>query len=358
MSIRVGLTHRTSYRYDKKINVAPQVIRLRPAPHTRTPIVSYSQTITPAGHFLNWQQDPFGNYQARAVFPDPIDHFEVAIDLVADMIAINPFDFFLDEDAYYAPFSYAPDVAQDLAPYLATQAVGGDFEAMADEARGEWLGARGKEQATIDYLVALNLRVRERVDYVVRMEPGVQTPQQTLEIGRGSCRDSAWLLVNLLRHVGIAARFVSGYLIQLTADEKPIDGPAGPDADFTDLHAWAEAFVPGAGWIGLDATSGLFASEGHIPLAATPIPSSAAPITGMHEPAEVSFDFQMEVKRLREPARITMPFTEPQWAKVDAAGAQVERELQAMDVRLTMGGEPTFVQNSHLALKSQYSFLI
>ena len=344
MTIRVGLTHRTRYIYDRKIAVGPQVVRLRPAPHARTPVVSYSQTITPDDHFLNWQQDPFGNYQARAVFPNPIDRFEVQIDLVADMIAINPFDFFLDEDAFYAPFAYEPVVALDLAPYLQLDAEGDDFDAMAVEAKGDWLAARGNAVATIDYLVALNQRVRDRIDYVVRMEPGVQTPQETLAIGRGSCRDSAWLLVNLLRHVGVAARFVSGYLIQLAADEKPLDdGPAGPETDFTDLHAWAEAFVPGAGWIGLDATSGLFAGEGHIPLAATPAPVSAAAITGAHEPAEVSFDFAMTVTRLREPARITAPFTETQWAAVDAAGEAVERALQASDVRLTMGGEPTFI---------------
>ena len=343
MSIRVGLHHRTTYRYDRKITLGPQIVRLRPAPHTRTPIVSYSQTLAPAGHFLNWQQDPFGNYQARAVFPEKVDHLEVVIDLVADMVAINPFDFFVDDDAFYLPMRYDAALARDLAPYLAVEAEGEAFDAMAAEAKGEWLdGSRG-EIRTIDYLVALNQRIRERVEYVVRMEPGVQTPEETLTLARGSCRDSAWLLVNLLRHVGVAARFVSGYLIQLAPDERALDGPVGPEADFTDLHAWAEAFVPGAGWIGLDATSGLFAGEGHIPLAATPAPKSAAPIDGVLEDCAVSFDFAMALTRLREPARITMPFTEPQWAAVDAAGQLVEQKLVESDVRLTMGGEPTFI---------------
>lgn len=344
MTIRIGLTHRTSYSYDKPIALGPQTIRLRPAPHTRTPIVSYSQKILPEGHFLNWQQDPFGNYQARAVFPEKTDTFEVVIDVVADMVAINPFDFFLDEDAFHTPFAYEDGLGKDLSPYRIVDAEGPLFEALAKEAMGLWLSGEKDQLRTIDFLVQLNQWLEARIDYVVRMEPGVQTPEQTLQIGRGSCRDSSWLLVNLLRSVGVAARFVSGYLVQLTADEKPLDGgPAGPEADFTDLHAWAEAFVPGAGWIGLDPTSGLFAGEGHIPLAATPSPSSAAPISGVLEPCEVSFDFDMSVVRLREPARITKPLAPSDWAALDSAGQAVEEKLQEGDIRLTMGGEPTFI---------------
>lgn len=346
MSIRIALNHRTSYRYDRKINLGPQVIRLRPAPHTRTPIVSYSQTIRPGGHFLNWQQDPFGNYQARAVFEHTTDHFEVEIDLVADMIAINPFDFFLDEEVFHTPFLYADDVKVDLAPYLASTVTGETYEKMVWEAEQLWNSGRDNELRTIDFLVELNQRVKDRVGYIVRMEPGVQTPDFTLTSGQGSCRDSAWLLVNLLRRVGVAARFVSGYLVQLAPDERREGEANGPEEDFTDLHAWAEAFIPGAGWIGLDATSGLFASEGHIPLAATPSPGSAAPITGSLEMCEVSFEFDMSVTRIREPARITRPFTDLQWAAVDSAGEAVEKILQEQDVRLTQGGEPTFIASN------------
>ncbi|MGF1464481.1 MAG: DUF2126 domain-containing protein [Maricaulaceae bacterium] len=346
MSIRIGLTHITRYRYDRKVGLGPQVIRLRPAPHTRTPIVSFSQTIKPADHFLNWQQDPFGNFQARAVFSEKTDHFEVAIDIVADMIAINPFDFFLDEDAFHAPFRYDPETEADLAPYLAEDASGARYEDMARFTEALWRSGERNDLSTIDFLVELNQRVQSEIGYIVRMEPGVQTPEETLERAKGSCRDSAWLLVNLLRRVGVASRFVSGYLVQLTEDEPPLTGPKGPASDFTDLHAWAEAFVPGAGWIGLDATSGLFAGEGHIPLAATPAPGSAAPVSGGVDECEVEFDFHMAVTRLREPARISKPFTEAEWADVDAAGMAVEAKLQAMDVRLTQGGEPTFIANT------------
>ncbi len=344
MSIRVSLTHRTSYRYDRRIELGPQTIRLRPAPHTRTPIVSYSQTISPADHFLNWQQDPFGNYQARAVFPHKVEAFEVTVDLVADMVAINPFDFFLEDGAFHTPFFYEPDVFRDLAAYLSGEGRGVLFDRMAADVQALW--SSGGQKRTIDFLVEVNQIVQNAVQYLVRLEPGVQTPEETLQLRSGSCRDSAWLLVNLLRRCGIAARFVSGYLIQLVADEKSLDGPTGPEADFTDLHAWAEAYMPGAGWIGLDATSGLFAGEGHIPLAATPSPSSAAPISGALEPCEVTFDFEMTLMRLRETGRITKPFMPEVWSRVDAAGHAVEAQLQAAGVRLTMGGEPTFVSKS------------
>ncbi len=336
MTLHVALTHKTEYYYDRLTGMGSQVIRLRPAPHCRTPILAYSLTLTPKEYFLNWQQDPFGNYLARLVILEKTREFTVTVDLIADMAVINPFDFFVDEDARGWPFTYEPSLKKELAPYLESIPIGPLFK--------DYLaGLETEAPSTIDFLVQLNQQVQNDVKYLIRMEPGVQTPDETIARQAGSCRDSGWMLVQILRHFGLAARFVSGYLIQLTPDVKALEGPTGTDVDFTDLHAWAEVYIPGAGWIGLDPTSGLLAGEGHIPLAATPSPISAAPITGGHEPAEVDFSFDMKVTRIAESPRVTKPYTDEQWAAITSAGYEVDRRLQDGDVRLSMGGEPTFV---------------
>jgi uncharacterized protein (DUF2126 family)/transglutaminase-like putative cysteine protease len=336
MAIRVAINHKTEYRFDRPVAVSPHVVRLRPAPHTRTPIESYALKVLPKDHFINWQQDPFGNYLARLVFPDPVRTLSFEVDLVANIVVINPFDFFVENYATHYPFDYPPDLRKELAPYL---------EITEDGPRlRQWLSTVDcSRQEVNNFLVDLNKRLEQDIDYTIRMEPGIQSCEQTLEKALGSCRDSGWLLVQILRHLGLAARFVSGYLLQLTADEKPLEGPAGTDHDFTDLHAWAEVFIPGAGWLGLDPTSGLFAGEGHIPLACTPHPVSAAPITGATGKCEVEFYFHNQVRRLHEDPRVTKPYREDQWQAINALGRKVDADLETNDVRLTLGGEPTFV---------------
>jgi uncharacterized protein (DUF2126 family) len=336
VSIHVALRHITHYRYDRPVNLGPQIVRLRPAPHSRTPILSYSLNVNPATHFINWQQDPQSNYLARLVFPEKTRELKIEVDLVAEMSVINPFDFFLEPEAQAIPFKYDASLAHELAPFLLKQAATPLFQ--------KYLDAVPKESMpTIDFLVALNQRLQSDVRYLIRMEPGVQSPEQTLELASGSCRDSTWLMVQLLRHLGLAARFVSGYLIQLKADVKSLDGPSGTEVDFTDLHAWCEVYLPGAGWVGLDPTSGLFAGEGHIPLAATPDPGNAAPITGATDECEVEFEHHMEVTRIFEAPRVTLPYTDAQWNDIESLGNRIDEQLVADDVRLTMGGEPTFV---------------
>ena len=336
MAIRVALEHHTEYRFDRPVTLHPHVLRLRPAPHSRTPISAYSLRIEPSEHFINWQQDPFGNYLARLVFPKPARRLAITVEVIADLATINPFAFFVEEYAEKYPFSYAPALHTELLPYLLVTENGPLLTA--------WLASFDRSQRPInDFLVDLNRRLQRDIAYSVRMEPGVQTCEQTLERGIGSCRDTGWLLVQILRHLGLAARFVSGYLVQLTADIKSLDGPSGPEQDFTDLHAWTEVYVPGAGWLGLDPTSGLFAGEGHIPLACTAEPASAAPVTGATSTCEVEFYFRNTVTRIHEDPRVTKPYDDHQWACMVALGRQVDEDLIAGDVRLTQGGEPTFV---------------
>ncbi len=336
MSIKVALHHITHYKYDKAITLSPHVFRLRPAVHSRTAIDGYSLKIYPENHFINWQQDPFGNYLARVVFPEKTTELRVEVEVLANLVVINPFDFFIEEYAQEFPFVYTAQLQKELYPYLELS----EKSALLDK----WVSEIDlKKQLTVDFLVAINQKLFKAIQYSIRLEVGIQTCEETLSKALGSCRDSTWVLVQALRKLGLAARFVSGYLVQLTPDIKSLDGATGPEKDFTDLHAWAEVYIPGAGWVGLDPTSGLMAGEGHIPLACTPDPVSAAPITGAAEKCETIFEFSNEVIRIREDPRVTKPYSEDHWQTIMALGQKIDEDLTKGDARLTMGGEPTFV---------------
>ena len=336
MSIKAAVYHLTHYKYDRPVILQPQIIRLQPAPQSRTKVLSYSLKVSPELHFVNVQQDPYGNFLTRFVFPEPVTELKIEVDLVADMTVYNPFDFFVEESAETFPFQYPEELRDDLSIYMQPEPSGpllSKFLAGID---------RGP-QNTVNFVTGLNASIQSHVAYIVRMETGVWTPEETLGNAKGSCRDSSWLLVQALRHLGFAARFVSGYLIQLKPDLVSLDGPAGTDHDFTDLHAWCEVYLPGAGWVGLDPTSGLLTGESHVPLAATPHYRNAAPISGFASYAEVDFAFDMKVTRVAEHPRITRPFSDESWNELNALGQQIDKVLEENDVRLTMGGEPTFV---------------
>ncbi len=336
MAIKVALNHRMHWKYSKPVSLGPQTVRLRPAPHCRTPILSYSISVLPEKHFIHWQQDPLNNFQARLLLAEKTREFLVEVSLTAQLTPINPFDYYLDLGSETFPFEYSAALARDLAPYRVIEPAGPKLKHFLDDVPRE-------KRPTIGFLVDLNARVRDEIGYVVRLESGIQNCEQTLGLSKGSCRDSAWLLVDVLRQLGLASRFVSGYLIQLGGGESAKSNADHSRLDMVDLHAWAEVYLPGAGWIGLDTTSGLLATEGHIPLACAPYPFEALPISGSVEPSEVEFVYEMSVSRLDEAPTVAEPCTDEQWMEVQEVAQAVDADLVRLDARLTTGGEPTFV---------------
>ena len=334
MAIRTALYHRTTYTYDRPTMLGPHVIRLRPAPFVRTPVLSYALKISPATHAISWQLDPFGNWLGRVTFFAPATSLDIEVEALIEPHAFNPFEFFIEPYAENYPFAYARELEPALAPFLRVTESGPLLDALVAR-------FAQSEGPLVSFLVALNQALANDIDYITRLEPGVRAPEETLSLKSGSCRDSAWLMVAVLRRLGIAARFVSGYLVQWAPDEPDDDKAAIHDS--LELHAWAEAYIPGAGWIGFDPTSGLLCGEGHIALAATSDFELAAPVTGTHSQAQSTLAHEARVTRVAETPRTTKPLSEEAWQGLDALGRAIDADLDAQDVRLTMGGEPTYV---------------
>ncbi len=340
--MRVRLRHETVYAFGEPSLLGPHVVRLRPATHARALLLSYNLDVRPDAE-VRWQHDPWGNRVARVSFEDGqrIEELRLVVDAAFDVRPVNPFDFFVDDRCHQLPFPYPDGLDHELAPFLSNRAPSPRLERFLEDVP--------KAGYITDWLVDLNRRVAERVRYVIRAEAGIQTSEQTLEIGSGSCRDSAVLLVDVLRARGLAARFVSGYLVQL-ADEGIIpDVAKGVSQDVVDLHAWAEVYLPGAGWIGLDGTSGLFAGEGHVPLASAVNPELAAPVSGTAERPAARFEATMSVVRLGHEPRPRVPYADEVWREMLAAGEAIDRAIVSEGMTLTVGGEPTWTSREHPA---------
>lgn len=344
--MRVVIQHRSRYQYPRPALLGPQLVRLRPADHARAAIERYHLSIAPE-HRLHWQRDPHGNHVARVTFKSgqATDALELLVELAVDIRPVNPFDFFIDDRVRTVPFRYPEQLDGELAPYLDT----GDPAYRMGRKATDLLLSLPATGDTLDVLIAINAAVNERLAYVIRDEPGVWTPEESVVNGRGSCRDKAVLLVALMRARGIAARFVSGYLVQLTDEGMIPDQPRGVDRDVVDLHAWAEAYVPGAGWIGFDGTSGLLCGEGHIPLAATATPAHASPLDGTSDVAAASVEFATTIARLGHEARPTAPYADDVWQALVRGGERADAALAAAGLEVWIGGEPTFTAREHQA---------
>jgi len=342
MAITVSITHLTHYKYDRPVSLSPQTIRLRPSPHNKVPIKSYSLNIEPKDHFMNWYQDIFGNHVANISFNQRVTEFKIEVDLKAEIVTSNPFDFFIDKKYEQWPFEYDLTNKIELGSYLNIIENG--------PLLNKWIMEKTagiKTKKTLDLLVYINQELNKSLGYIIRLDPGVHTPEELFKEGKGSCRDFAWTLCQIYRHLGFASRFVSGYSIQLKPDIKAIDGPIGVTEDIVDLHAWCEVYIPGAGWIGFDGTSGLMAGEGHIPLSASPLPFQSAPVEGLIDKCECVLDHRMILKRIAEPPRVTKPFSQHQWNEINKLGKKIDAAGKKADLRLTIGGEPTFISTEN-----------
>ncbi len=337
--MRLLVQHQSTWAYPSPAALGPHLIRLRPASHTQADIETYGLTVSPVGD-IRWLQDPYGNFVGRLTYPagTTVESLQVGVEFTCDIKPVNPFDFFVDDRCKDAPFTYPAEMLPDLAPFLDRNE--------ASVAGGMWLeeflDTLPRDGDTVQLIVKLNEAVNKVTKYVIREEAGIWTPEQTLAAGRGSCRDSAVLLIAALRSRGLAARFVSGYLIQLTDDGMIPGEKKGVATDVVDLHAWAEVYVPGGGWIGLDATSGLLCGEGHIPLACTASPPLAAPVEGTSDTTAESVLFSMKIQRLEHEAHPTRPYEEEVWEALLDAGDRADAALLQAGLSMTMGGEPTF----------------
>ena len=315
---RIALRHRLDYRFDRPVRLSTHWLRLCPAPGTRANITAYTLRVGPRTHFLNWLRDPFENHLARLDLPEPVRHFTLDLEILAELQPVNPFDFLTEPYAANHPFDYPEQLARDLAPYLLQPATG--------PATRAWLAALDRtETPTIERLTALNQCVGETLAAADVDTPGSVDTDAVLAAGTGSPRALAWLLTVALRHCGIAARLVSGYRLTGTAPEY-----------HAALAAWVEAYLPGAGWIGLDPATGLFTAEQHIPLATAADPLRLRPVIGYREACEETVSEHLEVITLRA-READGPYSVAEWAAIQETANHVDDRLKHHNIVLTGG---------------------
>ncbi len=323
MSTRISLRHRIEQRFSRAVRLSTHWLRLRPAPGGRSRVTAYSLKVEAQPHWLNWLRDPLENYVGRLDFPEPVTRLGLDVELIAELEPMNPFDFLVEPYAAEYPFDYPKQLQKELAPYLAAPASGARLDA--------WLDALDPRLGYImDFLRQVNSRVNASVPRVLPADSGAIDLEATLASGTGSSRAVAWLATLALRDLGMAARLVSGYRVFLTRE---------PSAS---LHAWTEVYLPGAGWVGMDPAGGLFTHEGYLPLAAAPDPLRAQPLVGYHEACEEELAESVSIRRLESDAP-GRPFPGVGWGDVQAVGRQMDADLRAADVELTVQTELSFV---------------
>jgi transglutaminase-like putative cysteine protease len=263
--MHLTITHLTRYTYDQQVHFQPHLLYLRPRDNPLLKVGEFTFTFSPTAR-VNWMRDDFDNLPASAHFSDPGIVLEICSACQVETVDAQPFDFLLRGYAAAFPFDYEPLHRFNLSIYLTPPVQ------TTQEILRAWIHERMPKppSETVAWLAALNWIIFDSITYARRDEPGIQSSLVTVRRGTGTCRDYAMLLIECARTLGIAARFVSGYLFD----------PADDGTGHGDMHAWVEVFLPGAGWRGLDPTHGIFCNSGYVPVAHAVVAESVNPIQG------------------------------------------------------------------------------